>query len=94
MAKLAEINRVDQKRYFDVKADVLPGCPRWSTSGPDGDQTLVTLQATPDGAITGPNGATYALFGTVAGPDAASVQSALDNGARIIRSMPTNGLRN
>ena len=25
MAKLAEISRIDQKRYLDVKADVTPG---------------------------------------------------------------------
>jgi multidrug efflux pump len=84
VAKLAEINRVDQKRYFDVKADVLPGLAKVVTTRPDGDQTLVTLQSDPDGAITGPNGATYKMFGTTSEMDATAVQSALDDGARII----------
>ncbi|NOE32435.1 MULTISPECIES: efflux RND transporter permease subunit [unclassified Ruegeria] len=37
VAKLAEINRVDQQRYYDVKADVEPGLSKVTTEGPDGE---------------------------------------------------------
>ncbi|MGR3502900.1 efflux RND transporter permease subunit [Pseudaestuariivita sp.] len=35
VAKLAEINRVDQQRYFDVKADILPGVLTFVTGSGD-----------------------------------------------------------
>jgi multidrug efflux pump len=48
--KLAEISRIDQKRYMDVKADVTPGLMKMVTgAGPD-ETTLATLR--PAGADT------------------------------------------
>ena len=44
VAKLAEINRVDQQRYYDVKADVEPGLSKVTMEGPDGE--LVRLAVT------------------------------------------------
>ncbi|SMO34874.1 efflux RND transporter permease subunit [Ruegeria faecimaris] len=45
VAKLAEINRVDQERYFDVKADVEPGLSNVVVTGPDGaDQRLAVVR--------------------------------------------------
>ena len=83
VAKLAEINRVDQKRYFDVKADVLPGLAKVVKDGSDGITVLATLQERESGPITAPNGTTYVLFGTstIAAPE---VNAALGDGARII----------
>ena len=83
VAKLAEINRVDQKRHFDVKADVKPGLFKVVTDGPDGPGTLATLQERAGGDITGPNGTTYTLYGT---PTLATsdVAAALETGARIV----------
>ncbi|WP_439124527.1 efflux RND transporter permease subunit [Marivita sp.] len=83
VAKLSEINRVDQKRHFDVKADVLPGLSKVVRDGPDGTTTVAALQEQENGDITGTNGTRYVLFGS---NDAtiATVTSALDEGARIV----------
>ncbi|MFA8386784.1 MAG: efflux RND transporter permease subunit [Pelagibaca sp.] len=83
VAKLSEITRVDQKRYFDVKADVLPGLSKVVFDGPDGGTTLATLQEREGGAITGPNGNTYTLLGTET-VVASEVMAALEDGARIV----------
>ncbi|MDP4990963.1 MAG: efflux RND transporter permease subunit, partial [Marivita lacus] len=83
VAKLSEITRVDQKRYFDVKADVLPGLSKVVIDGTDGSTTLATLQEREGGAITGPNGNTYALLGTET-VAASEVTAALEDGARIV----------
>ena len=84
VAKLAEINRVDQKRHFDVKADVLPGLFKVVADGSDDTATtLATLQETEDGSITGPNGTLYSLFGAN-DASAGDIRAALDDGARIV----------
>ncbi|MGB7243549.1 MAG: efflux RND transporter permease subunit [Sulfitobacter sp.] len=64
--KLAEISRVDQKRYFDVKADVAAGLMKMVQTGDvDGvevDQTVATLRpAVSDADITALDGATYKI---------------------------------
>ncbi|MBO6884130.1 MAG: efflux RND transporter permease subunit [Marivita sp.] len=85
VAKLAEINRVDQKRYFDVKADVLVGLSKVVEAGSDGtDTTLGLIEAAEDGAILGPNETRYAVFDAGAELSAVALQDALDNGARIV----------
>ncbi|SHH74547.1 efflux RND transporter permease subunit [Marivita hallyeonensis] len=84
VAKLAEINRVDQKRYFDVKADVLVGLSKVVTAGPDGDQVLAIVESAEAGAITGSNGDTYSLFSSETGATADSIQTAIDEGARLV----------
>ncbi|PRX37891.1 multidrug efflux pump [Meinhardsimonia xiamenensis] len=42
--KLAQIDRVDQQRYFDVKADVMPGLTRTVTD-PDGTTRTIPINA-------------------------------------------------
>ncbi|WP_416882212.1 efflux RND transporter permease subunit [Marivita sp.] len=85
VAKLAEINRVDQKRYFDVKADVLVGLSKVVVAGSDGsDTTLGLVEATDDGQIRGPNDTQYSVFDTGSEVSAAAIQDALDNGARVV----------
>ncbi|MFW2542589.1 efflux RND transporter permease subunit [Primorskyibacter sp. 2E107] len=60
VAKLAEITRVDQERYFDVKAGVAPSL---ATLVDDGGEALATVRLLQDAAshggteITGPTGA-------------------------------------
>ena len=63
---LAEINRVDQKRYFDVKADVVGGLQKLV----DEDEAIVaTVIATEDDAfLTDADGNGYALFNGDADP--------------------------
>ncbi len=49
--QLASISRVDQLRYFDVKADVLPGLSKISLGNDDGGTTtLAVVQKLQDGA--------------------------------------------
>ena len=83
VAKLSEINRVDQKRYFDVKADVLPGLFKLVTDGPDGATSLATLKETEGGPIVGPNGTGYALFESPS-VTIAEATSAIEDGARVV----------
>ena len=67
VAKLAEIERVGQKRYFDVKSDVAPGLFKAVQDG----ETLGTLQeldgeadSPPTTALVAPNGTAFAVFET------------------------------
>jgi multidrug efflux pump len=83
VAKLAEINRVDQKRYFDVKADVLPGLSKLVSDGPEGPTTLATLKEREDGPIEGPNGTRYALFEPPS-ITVADATTAIEDGARVV----------
>jgi multidrug efflux pump len=69
VAKLAEINRIDQQRYYDVKADVEPGLSKVVVDNPDGtEQRLAVVRAVEEGAepsgttVTSPNGTVYELF--------------------------------
>ena len=94
VAKLAEINRVDQKRYYDVKADVAPGLMKLvENRDVDGQDTEVTI------AVLRPAGADAdfrALDGTAykisSHNDAESadrdLQAALDAGD--VRMLPIN----
>ncbi|MEO9648874.1 MAG: efflux RND transporter permease subunit [Roseobacter sp.] len=58
--KLAEINRIEQKRYFDVKADVAPGLVKIvdteTVDGVDKDVIIALLRPAAEGAdFTDPN---------------------------------------
>ena len=64
--KLAEINRVDQKRYMDVKADVAPGMMKvvktTRVDGEDVDTTLATLRpAGNDADLTALDGTAFKI---------------------------------
>ena len=64
--KLAEISRIDQTRYFDVKADVAPGLMKVvetvRQNGVDVDTTLAILRpAVADADVTMPDGAAYKI---------------------------------
>ncbi|WP_171234543.1 efflux RND transporter permease subunit [Ruegeria sp. HKCCA6837] len=68
VAKLAEINRVDQQRYYDVKADVEPGLSKVTTEGPDGELVRLAVVRevaegyTPTGTVlNGGGGKSYEL---------------------------------
>jgi len=90
--KLAEISRVDQKRYLDIKADVTPGLTklvRDEDSGRDAAVTVATLRPTQDDAeITAPDGTGFRVI------DRTSVAEGLDLRAAFaagdLRMMPVN----
>ncbi|WP_428925394.1 efflux RND transporter permease subunit [Marinibacterium sp. SX1] len=89
--KLATISRVDQQRFYDVKADVAPGLAKVVTTGPDGgEQRLAVVKdaamvdGTPDRLFTAPNGTDYALVALTGAEDVAALETALDDGARFV----------
>ncbi len=91
VAKLAEINRIDQQRYYDVKADVEPGLSKVVADGPDGtEQRLAIVRAVEDGAepstasVTGSDGTVYELFQLTGADTIDDLRAAIDDrGARF-----------
>jgi multidrug efflux pump len=90
--KLAEINRIDQTRYFDVKADVAPGLVKLvgpdDAEGTSEDVTLAVLRpAVTDAEIVGPDQSGYR---TILEPelDIRALQDGLDRGE--YRFIPVN----
>ena len=85
VAQLAEINRIDQTRYFDVKADVLPGLSKLVADQQSPAQAIVRAleaDAVPDAGtpvLTTPRGTRYALVNLSEGQDLATVTEALEN---------------
>ncbi len=87
VAKLAEINRVDQERYFDVKADVEAGLSKAFVDGPDGTQQRlalvreVTEGSAPNGTVLdGPNGQSFELLQLTGANSVDDLRAALDDG--------------
>ncbi|QBF33261.1 efflux RND transporter permease subunit [Thalassococcus sp. S3] len=95
VAKLAQIDRVDQKRYYDVKADVAAGLSKVALSGPGGETRLAMVRDLPEGAetdravVTAANGARYAVQSLQEAESVDALQSAIrEDGARIIPVNP------
>ncbi|MFZ5964630.1 efflux RND transporter permease subunit [Thalassococcus sp. BH17M4-6] len=96
VAKLAEISRMDQKRYFDVKADVTPNLATLVRDGDGGPEIVASLRVLEDGAapadgakvLTGPAGGRFTLFDAPDGITVDSLQTALDAGD--LRTVPLN----
>ncbi len=87
VAKLAQINRVDQERYYDVKADVEAGLSKVVIDAPDGEQRLAVVRAVTEGSepagatIKGPDGAAYTLVHLTGAETLKDVQAAIDDGS-------------
>ena len=99
--KLAEINRIDQKRYLDLKADVFPGLVKLvrTVGGPEADAsaaengattlTLATMRpAGGAGDITGPDGAAFKITHRTNAAQGVDLQQQLDKGT--LRMIPIN----
>ncbi|WP_299659775.1 efflux RND transporter permease subunit [uncultured Ruegeria sp.] len=87
VAKLAEINRVDQQRYYDVKADVEPGLSKIVSTGPDGtEQRLATVRAIAEGetasgtTISNADGTEFELVQLTGAENVGELRSAIDGG--------------
>ncbi|MCE0504860.1 efflux RND transporter permease subunit [Roseivivax sp. GX 12232] len=86
VAKLAEISRVGQKRYFDVKADVAPNLFKAVTPGPEGttEATLRLLEGAASAedapVVTAQGGARYAVLDIGAETTPEAVSDALQAG--------------
>ncbi|MEM9125130.1 MAG: efflux RND transporter permease subunit, partial [Pseudomonadota bacterium] len=97
VAKLEQIDRVDQQRYFDVKADVEPGLSKVVVAGPDAsEQRLAVVRLIEDGAqssggatVTGAGGKQFELVQLTGAGSVGDVQAALDTGeARTVLINP------
>ena len=101
--KLAEINRIDQKRYLDVKADVFPGLVKLvrtvdasqgtaqagTAQAGETTITLATMRPAGDaGEITGPEGASFKITNRTNAAQGVDLQQELDNGT--LRMIPIN----
>lgn len=91
VAELAQISRVDQKRYFDVKADVLDGLQKLvRTVDEDGiqvEQIVATVRPSADAAVT-VDGQGYAIFNMAPEGRSLDLQAGLDAGD--LRLVPVN----
>ena len=87
VAKLAEINRIDQERYYDVKADVEAGLNKIVIDGADGnEQRLAVVREVTEGSepsgrtVMKADGTAYTLV-QLTGPESLqNVQAAIDSG--------------
>ncbi|WP_300031780.1 efflux RND transporter permease subunit [uncultured Roseobacter sp.] len=91
--KLAEINRIDQKRYYDVKADVAPGLMKVvetvTTQGEDISTTLAFLRpAGEDADLTAPDQTTYKIKDRTAEGTDRDLQTGVRDGT--LRLIPVN----
>ncbi len=85
--KLAEINRIDQERYYDVKADVEPGLSKLFVDGSDGtEQRLAVVRALEDGTeptastLTMPDGKRFDLVMLTGAASIDELHTAIDDG--------------
>jgi len=86
--KLGQIDRVDQERYFDVKAGVAEGMVQFITDGPDGETVaLGTFRELPEGAqaeasrtVETTDGTAYERVALNTAENVSAVQQALDDG--------------
>ncbi|MEL6101400.1 MAG: efflux RND transporter permease subunit [Pseudomonadota bacterium] len=86
--KLAQINRVDQNRYFDIKADAQAGLTKL-VRGVDGGQEIVaTLVPDADGKIRGEDGVQYGVL-QKSGPESEDELSSLLRSGDV-RMIPIN----
>lgn len=97
VAKLAEINRVDQQRYYDVKADVEPGLSKVVTTNPDGtEQRLAVVRAVTEGytstgtVLTGPGGADFELVLMTGADNVDDLRTAMTSGDALISLINPN----
>ncbi len=81
--KLASISRVDQLRYFDVKADVLPGLSKVVLSADDSELAMLSAldagAAAPGAVVTNAAGDRFEVV-TLSVASVEEVQAAVDDG--------------
>ena len=88
VAKLAEISRIDQQRYYDVKAGIEPGLGKIVIDGPDGtEERLAVVRSIADGnstsnsTIIGPDGTDYELVQLTGAENLGQLRSAIEDGS-------------
>jgi len=88
VAKLASISRIDQERFYDVKADVLPGLIKVEQGEGDAAQRLALLKPAEDGTtaevFTRPNGDRLELMRLTGAGSIETLREAIEDGARFV----------
>ena len=93
--KLASISRIDQERYYDVKADVEPGLVKVVAGGGEEETRLALLKTVPRDAVpegevfTNAAGKQFTPFQLTGAGSADEVRRALEDGARTVPVTPT-----
>ena len=88
--KLASISRIDQERYYLVKADVEPGLSKLVTEEGTEETTLALFKTLPEGLSTAEtiyeaqNGLRYTLYELVNAQSSEGLQEILDQGAKLV----------
>ena len=80
MPKLAQINRIDQNRYFDVKADTVAGLQKVVRGQDDATETLAYFKPSDNSVYTGADGTGYAVLETVEAGKDVDIVSGLESG--------------
>ncbi|MEP3844160.1 MAG: efflux RND transporter permease subunit [Paracoccaceae bacterium] len=87
--KLAQINRIDQNRYFDVKADTVAGLQKVVRGQDDATETLAYFKPSNNSVYTGADGTGYAVLETVeAGKDVDVINGLKAGDFRLIPVTP------
>ncbi|MEM9550850.1 MAG: efflux RND transporter permease subunit, partial [Pseudomonadota bacterium] len=94
--KLAQIDRVDQQRFYDVKADVEPNLFKVVVTGTDGlEDRLATVRAVPEGnepqawSVSNGSGEAFTLFAFGSADAVSVIEDAVANeGARFVPVNP------
>ncbi|MBT8155420.1 efflux RND transporter permease subunit [Epibacterium ulvae] len=86
--KLAQIDRVDQQRFYDVKADFEPGLSALMIGEGEEAIELALLKSVDDGqdaGLTAPNGNRFAISALTGAADAQEVEEALAGDGRLVQ---------
>lgn len=83
--KLAQINRIGQKRYFDVKAGLENGIQKLTRTvdvdGEEVEQIIATLRPNKDGPLSSSDGENYSIMALDPSTTAADLDALLNDGA-------------
>ena len=93
VAELAQINRVDQNRYFDIKADVTPGLQKLvqtieSQDGSEVQTIVATLRPSPNGEIVAADDTRYTVLDLEKAGTGRDIAAELSDGT--LRMLPVN----
>ncbi|MFY0619180.1 efflux RND transporter permease subunit [Shimia sp.] len=93
--KRASISRIDQERFYDVKADIEPGLVKLVSGQDDTSSVAALLKSVPEGSVAaGPvvstdTGETFEIHTLIDSTSTQQVQTALDEGARKVPITPS-----
>ncbi len=92
VAELAQINRIDQKRYFDVKADVTPGLQKLvetvDVDGTEVERIVATLRPAQGGEIVAADQTQYDVLAVEEAGVGRDLSAELESGG--LRMLPVN----